>query len=357
MNSWGYTICILLMNLISYPSLARPYADSLRTLSVMSYNVENLFDLEDDPDTRDGEFTPDGEKVWSDERYRRKLHNIARVIARSSGDTWPMLVGLVEVENARCLDDLLRYTALGERGYAYCITRSADPRGIDVALLYRKDLLRDVRQAEYEVSFDDDPERKTRNILLVSAALPTGDVLHTLVVHLPSMREGRRVTRPLRIQVGREIRRVCDSLYHEVAGCQAYFIVLGDMNASPSSVEMREGLGAKEFPSLPLSSKQEDSLELFNLFTGKGYQGSLGSHAFRGAWSQLDQIIVSRSLLEEGRSLRYVPGSARVYRADFLLESHAVGQSQPRRTYAGSFYRGGYSDHLPVLADFELRLD
>lgn len=356
MKTLGYIICLLLMLPTSSPAQDKPRADSVQRLSVMSYNVENLFDLEDDPTTQDTEFTPEGDKAWTAQRYSRKLHNIARVIARASEDSWPLLVGLVEVENDLCLEELLHRTALSERGYAYCITHSADPRGIDVALLYRKDLLRNVRHSEYEVAFADDPERKSRNILLVSGELPSGETLHTLVLHLPSMRGGRRATKPLRAQVARRAREICDSLYHEAGEHKPHFILLGDMNSKPRSAEIREALGAGEFPALPLVSTSRQALELYNLFTGSGYRGMLGSHYFRGVWSQLDQIIISRSLLESGTSLRYVAGSARTYRGDFLLEAAALGRAKPRRTYAGPYYKGGYSDHLPVLAEFELDL-
>lgn len=343
---------MLLNNTLAH---AMPKEDSLMRLSVMSYNVENLFDLEDDPNTQDSEFTPEGEKAWTKQRYSRKLHNIARVIARASGDRWPLIVGLVEVENELCVDDLFHQTALAERGYGYCITHSDDPRGIDVALLYRQDLLSNVTHSEYKVSFPTEPERKTRNILLVSGLLPNGEQLHTIILHLPSMRGGRSSTQPLRMQVAQRVRTLCDSLYREAGLRKTHFIIMGDMNAKPGAIEIREGLGVMEFPKLPLESKANDELELYNLFTGEGYQGRLGSHCFRGVWSQLDQIIVSRSLLE-GDSLSYVWGSAHVYRADFLLEAHALGRAYPRRTYAGSYYKGGISDHLPVLAELKLRL-
>ena len=43
------------------------------------YNVENLFDIYDDPVKNDEEFLPDGRNNWTQAKYEKKLHNIARV--------------------------------------------------------------------------------------------------------------------------------------------------------------------------------------------------------------------------------------------------------------------------------------
>lgn len=39
--------------------------------TVVFYNLENLFDIYDDPETHDEEFTPDGAKQWNEIKYRR----------------------------------------------------------------------------------------------------------------------------------------------------------------------------------------------------------------------------------------------------------------------------------------------
>ena len=70
-------------------------------LIVMSYNVENLFDLEDHPERADDEFLPSGSHRWTKARYERKLHQIAEVLSSAGSLThFPDLVALVEVENA-----------------------------------------------------------------------------------------------------------------------------------------------------------------------------------------------------------------------------------------------------------------
>ena len=109
---------------------------------IMGYNVENLFDTEDDPTKDDDAFLPTGEQHWTKERYRTKLQHIAEVISAVGADAFPDLIGLVEVENATVLQDLLQKTTLGANtSYRYLVSSGEDRRGIDVALLYDPPLL------------------------------------------------------------------------------------------------------------------------------------------------------------------------------------------------------------------------
>ena len=62
-----------LLTILFTITLAVPAASSL---SIMTYNVENLFDTEDDPKTNDEQFLPDSEKKWTIERYDKKLNRI-----------------------------------------------------------------------------------------------------------------------------------------------------------------------------------------------------------------------------------------------------------------------------------------
>ena len=114
------------------------------------YNVENLFDVKDDPATADDEFTPDGEKHWTYDRYMEKLDHIARVLVGVGKWNLPGIVGLCEVENLSVLRDLVSHRLLESNDYQIIHRDSPDERGIDVALLYRKDRahILDVRQMQ-----------------------------------------------------------------------------------------------------------------------------------------------------------------------------------------------------------------
>lgn len=88
---------------------------------------------------------------------------------------------------------------------------------------------------------------------------------------------------------------------------------------------------------------------LVNLFTdGKklGFEGTL-KHQYN--WQIFDQIIVSKSLIDNDRGLIYVKNSATIFHADFLfVKDESYGGVKLFRTYVGPKYLGGFSDHLPV---------
>lgn len=141
----------------------------LKKFSVAFYNVENLFDTEDDPLTSDDDFTPDGAKEWNEERYRKKIKNISAVI-KGIDDKLPLFVGLCEVENEKVLKDLTLTEKLRKANYKIVHYDSPDTRGIDVGLIYKSDYFSVLETASLEVFFEDTPEVLTRDILYVKGS-------------------------------------------------------------------------------------------------------------------------------------------------------------------------------------------
>ena len=152
---------------------------------VMSWNVENLFDTHHDTLKNDNEFLPDAIRHWNYTKYKKKLADMARVITAVGEWNPPALVGLCEVENDSVLRDLTQRSPLKELGYRYVMTSSPDLRGIDVALLYQRDLFKLLSFRSIPIpSFKH--HRPTRDLLHVSGLLLTGDTLDVIVCHLPS---------------------------------------------------------------------------------------------------------------------------------------------------------------------------
>ena len=80
--------------------------------SIGFYNFENLFDLEDHPDKRDEEFTPEGSKNYTKEVYEEKLDHLARVVSELGTDLSPdgvSLLGVAEIENRKVLEDFVKH--------------------------------------------------------------------------------------------------------------------------------------------------------------------------------------------------------------------------------------------------------
>ena len=98
-------------------------------LSVMFYNVENLFDTSDDTTKNDEEFLPGGERRWTASRYHRKLNAIARAVTAAGEWDLPSLIGLCEVENEDALKDLVYGTVLSAGNYGI-VHRDSPDRGV-----------------------------------------------------------------------------------------------------------------------------------------------------------------------------------------------------------------------------------
>ena len=89
-------------------------AQKFSTFTAAWWNVENLFDLRDDPQTNDDEFTPQGERHWTRRRLNLKLQGIYKTLVMMD---LPDVVGLAEVENNYGLRSLCQGTPLAQVPY------------------------------------------------------------------------------------------------------------------------------------------------------------------------------------------------------------------------------------------------
>jgi endonuclease/exonuclease/phosphatase family metal-dependent hydrolase len=300
----------------------------------MSYNVENLFDTDDNPATDDNEFLPSGPRRWTPSRYNYKLNQISRVITAAGRWDTPALIGLCEVENDAVLTHLLSRTPLQAQDYRYCLAQNPDRRGIRVALLYRQDKFQHIGHRSVQIRFKSGA-RPTRDILHVWGEIESGDTLDVLVCHFPSKYGGEKETESLRMEAASTLKRLCDSLVHTRRN--PLQIIMGDFNDSPESACMKHIATAPHL----------------NLFANLPSSSPRGSQKYRDEWSQLDQILIHRRMNAREATLQYVPESARTFSPPFLFTSDKTWKGKrPRRTYYGYKYEAGYSDHLPVLADF-----
>jgi endonuclease/exonuclease/phosphatase family metal-dependent hydrolase len=311
--------------------------------AVVFYNVENLFDTLDDPRTADGDFTPTGPLGWTGRRYRQKLLSLYKTFVAVGEWAPPGLIGLCEVEDRRTLVDLLRHTPLRREGYGIVCEPSADPRGIETALLYRPAVFRYLCHERLRPRFAFDTLARTRDVLYVAGELPGGDTLHVFVNHWPSRRGGQATSEPRRIAVAQRVRAAVDSLLAENA--DALVLLMGDLNDTPLDRSVAAVLRARTDG----DRSDPSSLHERVLPTADG----TGTHKHEGEWAILDHLIVSGALLE-GSGGRWQMRQGAPFTASFLLENdfRHTGQ-RPRRTYAGPRYLGGYSDHLPVRARLE----
>ena len=307
--------------------------DKYQDFRVMFYNVENLFDTYDDPTKNDNEFLPDGPRRWTPGRYYNHLRKTAQVISAIGEWGTPALCGLCEVENDTVLTHLLNRTPLREQHYSYCITTGSDRRGINNALIYQRDKFRYLGHTSVRIPFTN-KNRRSRDILHVWGEIITGERLDIFVCHFPSRSGGEKETEPDRIEAATFLRKLCDSLYK--VNPESNIIAMGDFNDNPDD---------KSVKVLTKGSKYN----LINLFGDPKKLNFYGTHKFQGEWSQLDQMLISRNLNNYLKK-----DSPRIFAEDFLLETNARGEQSPYRSYQGPRYKGGFSDHLPIVADFLL---
>ncbi len=310
---------------------------------IIFYNVENLFDTEDEPGKNDSAFTPEGERRWNHFRLRNKINNIYKALAAAGGSRIPPVIGLCEVENMHVLKMLAYQTGLRNHNYSIIHRDSPDHRGIDVAVLYRKDDFTVIDTIFRQIRFPFDTLAATRDILYIKGISGISDTLHLFVNHWPSRWGGQAATVPYRNFTAGVLRSMTDSLF--AINPDACVIIMGDFNDEPEDISLRRYLGAKTDVDGPGSGK------LYNI-SSPLKRNNKGTLKFQGEWFLFDQFIVSGSLLNGVSVLQACLHSVRIFSADFMLVADDPWFGfKPFRSYEGFRYTGGFSDHLPVILD------
>ena len=281
-------------------------------MRIVSYNVENLFDTQHDTLKNDSSFLPDGMHHWTYRRYQTKIDRIAQVLVNIGGWESVPLVGLCEVENARCLRHLCYQ--LRRFHYKYVHYDSPDERGVDVALLYDSTRISILNSQAIPLMLEND---RTRDILYVSALYELRDTVHVMLCHLPSQLGGASSSDWKRQHAKSLLQSHIDSIL--LLQPSANIVLMGDMNTLP-----QDDLNAMTNLMLPIQ------------------KSGLGTHKYQGIWTCLDQFYVSPSLVSRAQTTIFSP--------PWLMEEDVPYLDlKPRRTYVGYRYNDGYSDHLPIV--------
>ncbi|WP_418602309.1 endonuclease [Hwangdonia sp.] len=313
-----------------------PIRDDMQTVAF--YNLENLFDLNEDRHTNDNDFLPTSVKKWTPKRYKNKLRKLGFAISnigRKETGKQPAIVGLCEVENAKVIEDLIASKHLENCNYKYVHYNSLDERGIDVALLYDATAFKVTHSETFTIQLtnvDGFPDY-TRDILLVSGLLD-GELVHVIVNHWSSRREGEKETEFKRMASSAKVGEIITTL--RLDNENAKIIVIGDFNDDPHSHSIKQLVNG------------------FNLFnpmeTLRSY--SRGSSYHRRQWNLFDQVLISTNFFKTSDKL-FEYYTANIFDEDFLKLFNGKFKGSPFRTYIGKKYQGGYSDHFPVYAVFK----
>ncbi len=289
-----------------------------------------MYDTINDPSTNDEDFLPTSPKKWNTFTYYNKLNNICKVIIASGKWHAPDIIGVAEVENKNCLFDLTRKTALSRLQYEIVHHDSPDRRGIDVALLYNTETFEVILSHNFPVIFDKEQFSTTRDVLYVKGRFrATSDSLHLFVCHFPSRRGSKMATDAKRAAAARVVRSAIDSIQKQ--NFEAQIVIMGDFNDSPTDASIAKIMNV---------NNDTCSTCLTNVIDRRAQ----GTHCYKNEWAFLDQTIVSNAVV------RNYSVQSQVQQHDFLLETNKkTGVQTPFRSYKGTFYTRGYSDHLPVM--------
>lgn len=305
------------------------------------YNIENLFHPSKEPGKYDEDFTPTGSYNYTEEIYQKKLHNMAFALSQIGIDKvpdGPAIIGIAEVENLLALEDLVAQPELKDRNLRIVHFDSPDMRGIDVALLYNPLYFKVLSAKALPVELVENEKKiYTRDVLYVMGRMGT-DTFHVFVNHWPSRYGGEAASAWRRAKAAEVNKLEINRILKE--NPDAKIVMMGDLNDDPVSPSLVKVLGAKG------SLKDLKPGDLYNPWTAfykKGY-GTLG---YNDSWNLFDQIVISYGLTNAKDGWKFY--KADIFNKKFLITQFGKYKGYPHRSYSGSTWIDGYSDHFPTI--------
>jgi endonuclease/exonuclease/phosphatase family metal-dependent hydrolase len=326
------------------------YEEPAQSVSIMTFNVQNLFDNIDDADKDDKAYLSIEAKQseahkaecqtipveswrneclnldWSDAAIEHKLSVLADTIKQVNDGKGADVIALQEVENVGILERLRNEYLAGSEYLPAILIEGQDVRGIDVAFLSRLPLAAPV--ILHPLILEDYPDRvgDTRGVIEATFKLPDGSLLTGFSVHFPAP------FHPTEMRV---------LAYEHLNSLRS--------NLPPG----RNAFAAGDFNTSSREDEQEDMLDRFvrpfwtvahdacQVCPGTQY------YAREDSWSFLDMILFSPASGEKttwqirANSVRLANRNPAQVRED--------GTPNRYNSAAGT----GVSDHWPVIASLE----
>jgi endonuclease/exonuclease/phosphatase family metal-dependent hydrolase len=335
---------------------ATPDFGSDASVTIMAFNVENLFDNADDPGKEDRTYLALADKQtdehkaacagievdrwreqcldwdWTDAIIDKKLRVVASVILQIGNGRGPDIVALQEVENIGILERL-RMEYLTDASYGPGILIEGDDRrGIDVAFLTRLELAEPPKLHRIDFTgAGEDRVYDTRGILEATFVRPDGTLLTGYSVHFPAP-------------------------FHPTEMREAAYRALNGLRAElPLD---RDAFAAGDFNTTVIEDREKDMLARFarpywTVTHEVGCDGCKGTsyYAPRDDWSFLDMILWSPAT-DRGENATWE------LRADSVrIANAAPSQARPDGTpWRFEMPTGrGVSDHWPLVVTIETK--
>lgn len=318
--------------------------------TVVFYNLENLFDTINDPDTHDEEFLPNGVKKWNTVKYNKKLANMERVLfdLAAQNQTFPTVIGVSEIENRSVLEDLAAQPKLSKGNYRIVHFDSPDARGVDCAFFYRPDQFKLEGAKAHKFDMPSLPNLRTRDLTTMWGTIE-GEPFFFLVSHWPSRLGGKEASAPKRISAAQQCRRIADSVLR--ANPATKIVIMGDFNDDVTDASVTEHLGAKG------KMKDLQSGDMYTPFIDMLRAGH-GTLAYQDAWNLFDIMVMSENLATgstgELKLLRAADSKfyGNIFRRGYMIQKEGQYKGYPLRTFVTNNFQNGFSDHFPVFIQF-----
>ncbi len=336
------------------PIDAKTVTKNNNEISVMTFNVENLFDTTHDKGTEDYTYLPLAKKKkskevqafckamtnsyyqkecynfdWNKDVLKAKLKNAGDVIKFVDGGRGPDNILMAEVENIKVLKMLVK-TELSKLGYkTVVLIEGPDLRGIDPAFISKFPLVE--KPKLHLIPYQDaNPEqlkwaKRSRGILEVTVKAPNKKNITFLAAHFPSQ-SNPTAWRAQAVEFAKNL-----MLDYQKQGRAVIFG--GDLNIIRTE-EATNGYFKNEL-------SQAGSVSHLT-----GCTQCLGTHNYRGDWSFLDVLVFSKNLKEVGFEL--ITDSFQVVRAPV----NTTSEGTPFRYNPEN--KSGVSDHFPLYSRVKL---
>ncbi|HCN45796.1 MAG TPA: hypothetical protein DIT18_09210 [Pseudomonas sp.] len=329
-------------------------------VSLMTYNVENLFDTQHDEGKEDYAYLPLSLKQahpewlatcakiavqawrdecekndWTDARLKEKLTRLASVIEQIDAGRGPDILMLDEVENRNVVEQL--NSRLDKSGYqTRVLLEGWDERGIDTAVLSRLPQWGEpiLHRVPYKNENGDDSDKtgKTRGILEVRLLLPDGQKASVFAVHLPSG-GGPGYLRRQAVDYLAELKQQLPADVLPIVG--------GDFNIN----------AAEEVKHRYIADNLANTWSVSHLIGCGECQGSYYYHRER-QWSFFDILLFPKEMSGTGfNGWKVDSASIHMPRAS----QYQVNKWGSPARFEGGKYPQGVSDHWPMYAEIYRR--
>ncbi len=280
--------------------------------------------------------TISGLRNWDQRKYQNKLFKISHAfqLMKEENGVLPFMIGLSEVSGRKVLEDLVQKEPFNS-GYGIIHYNSMDERKVDVALLFDKSKV-EVIDSQTITFFFEIINKNTENYdttrdVLYSKVKYKGESINVFIAHLPSKRE-KDINKPKRAFILNEIRgRILNIVNEE----KEHVILCGDFNENPDD----ENLVKILYDNVHTKVLENPFQQLFSTRNYSTFHYKSGL--------LYDQIILSKSFFNGNSALSFQ--EAKIFNSEKLSSRDRKFEGRPFRTYAGTRYLGGYSDHYPVF--------